>query len=112
LIVTRADWQASRLENGIHVKAGENYEFVFVPHVVFLSDHEAVRASMGCKGSAGFKPCAMRGNFPPMRISPVWAAAATLSGHLGYVMRPYTSYTSRVSPLTGKNGMEGELQSH
>eukprot|EP00435_Cladocopium_sp_Y103_P050510 s1676_g15.t1 len=43
--------------HGIPVKVGENYELLFVPHVVFLSDHEGVRACMGCKGSAGFKPC-------------------------------------------------------
>eukprot|EP00435_Cladocopium_sp_Y103_P076014 s59_g73.t1 len=43
--------------HGIPVQVGANYDLLFVPHVVFLSDHEGVRAAMGCKGAAGFKPC-------------------------------------------------------
>ena len=43
---------------GIPVRMGsEGYELLFVPHIVWLSDHEAVRAALGCKGSAGYKPC-------------------------------------------------------
>ena len=45
-------------ECGIPVKIGdEGYELVFIPYVLWLSDHEAVRAALGCKGSAGYKPC-------------------------------------------------------
>eukprot|EP00435_Cladocopium_sp_Y103_P035285 s2116_g9.t1 len=44
-------------EHGIPVLVGGNYELLLIPHVIFLSDHEGVRAAMGCKGSAGFKPC-------------------------------------------------------
>ena len=44
-------------QHGLPVKIGDVYELLLIPHVILLSDHEGIRAALGCKGSAGFKPC-------------------------------------------------------
>ena len=45
-------------ECGIPVRIGEQgHELLFIPHILWLSDHEGIRAALGCKGSAGYKPC-------------------------------------------------------
>ena len=45
-------------ECGVPVRIGaKGYELLFIPQILWLSDHEAIRAALGCKGSAGFKPC-------------------------------------------------------
>ena len=43
---------------GLPVRIGDQgYELLLIPHILWLSDHEAIRSALGCKGSAGYKPC-------------------------------------------------------
>ena len=44
-------------QHGLPVKIGDHFELLLIPHIIFLSDHEGIRSALGCKGSAGFKPC-------------------------------------------------------
>ena len=43
--------------HGLVVDVAGESQLMFVPHVLFLSDHEGVRASLGCKGASGVRPC-------------------------------------------------------
>ena len=41
---------------GLPVRIGDQgYELLLIPHILWLSDHEAIRSALGCKGSAGYK---------------------------------------------------------
>ena len=43
--------------NGLALTLEGEAELILLPYLVFLSDHEGVRASVGCKGASGIRPC-------------------------------------------------------
>eukprot|EP00435_Cladocopium_sp_Y103_P049984 s978_g15.t1 len=46
------------LDNGLAIEITQgDPDLLFVPEIIYLGDHEGLRASLGCKGAAGIKPC-------------------------------------------------------
>ena len=45
------------VQNGVALDASEGPVLVFLPKIILLGDHEALRALSGAKGSSGAKPC-------------------------------------------------------
>jgi hypothetical protein len=45
------------VQNGFALDASEGPVLVFLPKIILLGDHEALRALSGAKGSSGAKPC-------------------------------------------------------
>ena len=46
------------MEHGLAIEITKgDPDLIFVPEIVYLGDHEGLRASLGCKGAAGVKPC-------------------------------------------------------
>lgn len=48
----------AELENGLAIEITKgDPDLMFVPQITYLADHEGLRASLGCKGASGIKPC-------------------------------------------------------
>ena len=48
----------AEFDNGLPIEITKgDPDLIFVPKIVYLADHEGLRASLGCKGAAGIKPC-------------------------------------------------------
>ena len=47
----------SEFQHGIPFELDEGFDLMFVPRIIYMADHEGIRASLGCKGAAGVKPC-------------------------------------------------------
>eukprot|EP00435_Cladocopium_sp_Y103_P052262 s1514_g16.t1 len=47
----------TEFEHGMTISVDNDPSLVFIKHVIFLSDHEGLRAALGCKGAAGIKCC-------------------------------------------------------
>ena len=48
----------AEFDNGLPIEITKgDPDLMFVPKIVYLADHEGLRASLGCKGAAGIKPC-------------------------------------------------------
>ena len=47
----------TEFEHGMTISVDDDPTLIFIPKVIFLSDHEGLRAALGSKGAAGIKCC-------------------------------------------------------
>eukprot|EP00438_Fugacium_kawagutii_P006885 Skav204954 [mRNA] locus=scaffold3104:306381:307481:- [translate_table: standard] len=47
----------SEAEHGMALSWHDHVELIFLRDIILLGDHDALRASLGCKGAAGSHPC-------------------------------------------------------